>query len=93
MLIIHLAVVYNQLLVSVWIMIIIHYGLSKSHIINQLKLIVRFIFYLEEQVKCGDAVRLEHALTKRNLHSEEIYQSMITKGQEISCYGHEGQGN
>jgi dolichyl-phosphate-mannose--protein O-mannosyl transferase len=61
--------------------------------VNKLKLIVLICIYVEEQVNCGDAIRLEHALTKRNLHSEEIYQSMITKGQEISCYGHEGLGN
>ena len=47
----------------------------------------------EEQVKCGDSVRLEHALTKKNLHSEELYQSMITKNQEVSCYGREGEGD
>jgi hypothetical protein len=44
-------------------------------------------------MKCGDAIRLEHALTKRNLHSEEIYQSMITNGQEVSAFGNGGEGD
>lgn len=38
-------------------------------------------------------IRLEHALTKRNLHSEEIYQSMITNGQEVSAFGNGGKGD
>lgn len=52
-----------------------------------------FCFYSVEEVKCGDAIRLEHALTKKNLHSEEIFQSMITKGQEVSCFGNGGEGD
>lgn len=58
-----------------------------------LKLIVFFYYTLDHQIKCGDAIRLEHALTKKNLHSEEIYQSMVSGGQEISAYGTEGEGN
>ena len=47
----------------------------------------------DQAVHCGDSVRLEHALTKRNLHSEELFQSMITNGQEVSGYGDGGSGN
>lgn len=56
--------------------------------------IVRFLFYgKDHELRCGDTIRLEHALTKRNLHSEEIYQSMISGGQEVSAFGFEGEGN
>ncbi len=39
-----------------------------------LKLIVKKIYLykiniLDHELKCGDTIRLEHALTKRNLHS------------------------
>ena len=37
-------------------------------------------------------MRLEHALTKRNLHSHEI-ESPISSNQEVSCYGEEGTGD
>ena len=63
-----------------------------------LKHIVIIFFYLmnkskDHELKCGDTIRLEHALTKSNLHSEEIYQSMITNGQEVSTFGDGGHGN
>ena len=48
---------------------------------------------IDHELKCGDTIRLEHALTKSNLHSEEIYQSMITNGQEVSTFGDGGHGN
>lgn len=44
-------------------------------------------------MRCGDVVRLEHALSKKNLHSEEIYLSMITEAQEVSAYGESGFGD
>lgn len=47
----------------------------------------------EQPVKCGDVIRLEHALTRRNLHSEQIFQSMVTKNQEVSAFGNGGNGN
>ena len=47
----------------------------------------------DHEVRCGDTIRLEHALTKKNLHSEEIYQSLITNGQEVSAFGVGGDGD
>lgn len=47
----------------------------------------------DHELKCGDTIRLEHALTKKNLHSEEIYQSLITNGQEVSAFGYSGHGD
>lgn len=49
--------------------------------------------YIDHPLLCGDTLRLEHALTKRNLHSEEIFQSMITNGQEVSAFGEGGEGD
>ncbi len=40
-------------------------------------------------VKCGDLVRLQHASTKRWLHSH-LHASPLTHRQEISGYGEEG---
>lgn len=48
---------------------------------------------LDEPVKCGDTVRLEHVLTKRNLHSEGLFMSMITEAQEVSAFGSDGLGD
>jgi len=40
-------------------------------------------------VKCGDVIRLQHAATKRWLHSH-LHQSPLTHRQEISGYGEDG---
>ena len=40
-------------------------------------------------VKCGDVIRLQHASTKRWLHSH-LHQSPLTHRQEISGYGEDG---
>lgn len=46
-----------------------------------------------EGIKCGDAVRLEHLQTKKNLHSHH-FQSPLSGSQEISCYGDDnGEGD
>ena len=34
-----------------------------------LKHTVPFLYKKDHELKCGDTIRLEHALTKRNLHS------------------------
>ena len=62
--------------------------------VNKLKLIVLICVYVEEQVNCGDAIRLlEYALTKKKFALWRNLSIYDTKGQEISCYGHEGLGN
>lgn len=40
-----------------------------------------------QPVQHGDIVRLEHVLTKRNLHSHGGIQSPLTKQQEVTCFG------
>lgn len=40
-------------------------------------------------VRCGDVIRLQHASTKRWLHSH-LHQSPLTHRQEISGYGEDG---
>jgi len=40
-------------------------------------------------IKCGDIVRLQHASTKKWLHSH-LHSSPLTHRQEISGYGDEG---
>ena len=44
-------------------------------------------------MRCGDTIRLEHVLTKRNLHSESLFMSMITEAQEVSAFGSDGLGD
>eukprot|EP00286_Rhodomonas_abbreviata_P023764 CAMPEP_0181293508 /NCGR_PEP_ID=MMETSP1101-20121128/3103_1 /TAXON_ID=46948 /ORGANISM="Rhodomonas abbreviata, Strain Caron Lab Isolate" /LENGTH=221 /DNA_ID=CAMNT_0023398101 /DNA_START=269 /DNA_END=934 /DNA_ORIENTATION=+ len=43
-------------------------------------------------VKHGQVVRLTHVQTKRNLHSH-LYQSPLSKQQEVSCFGDRGKGD
>jgi dolichyl-phosphate-mannose--protein O-mannosyl transferase len=45
-----------------------------------------------DEVKCGDIIRLEHALTKKNLHTHDIRAPLSGK-QEISCFGSDGDGD
>ncbi|KRX07545.1 MIR motif [Pseudocohnilembus persalinus] len=45
-----------------------------------------------DEVKCGDLIRLEHTLTKKNLHSHHE-KSPLSHNQEVSCYGIEGDGD
>lgn len=37
-------------------------------------------------------IRLEHLTTKKNLHSH-VFSSPLSGEQEISCYGHSGEGD
>jgi len=46
----------------------------------------------DELVKCDDVVRLEHALTKRNLHSHD-YKSPVSGRFEVSGFGNDGFGD
>ncbi|MCM3569915.1 MIR domain-containing protein [Neobacillus mesonae] len=46
-----------------------------------------------EVVQHGDIIRLEHVLTKRNLHSHSGHPSPVTHQQEVTCFGSDGQGD
>lgn len=46
----------------------------------------------DDPVTCGACIRLEHMLTKKNLHSHQ-HRAPITNNQEVSCYGHDGEGD
>lgn len=39
-------------------------------------------------MKCGDKVRLEHILTKKNLHTHDI-RSPISGAFEVAAYGND----
>ncbi|KAF7991344.1 hypothetical protein HCN44_002906 [Aphidius gifuensis] len=44
-------------------------------------------------IKCGDTIRLEHSVTKKNLHSHRV-SSPLSGQQEVSAYGNDdGQGD
>ena len=48
-----------------------------------------------QYVKSGDRIRLEHKLTRRNLHSHDA-PAPITKGEgyrQVTCYGQDGRGD
>lgn len=47
----------------------------------------------DEAVRCGDTIRLEHVLTRRNLHSDGLFLSMISEAQEVSAFGSDGLGD
>lgn len=46
-----------------------------------------------QPVRDGDIIRLEHALTRRNLHSHHGIPSPVTRQQEVTCYGNNGIGD
>jgi hypothetical protein len=46
-----------------------------------------------QPVQHGDIIRLEHVLTRRNLHSHGGIASPITRQQEVTCYGDNGEGD
>jgi hypothetical protein len=50
-------------------------------------------FRAEQPVRNGDIVRLEHLLTRRNLHSHPGFPSPVTGQQEVTCYGENGLGD
>jgi len=45
-----------------------------------------------QAVRNGDIVRLEHVLTRRNLHSHSGHPSPVTGQQEVTCFGSGGTG-
>lgn len=51
-----------------------------------------FVLFTREPVKCGDVIRLQHLATKRNLHSH-LFQSPISRNQEVSAFGENGNGD
>jgi hypothetical protein len=44
-------------------------------------------------VKDGEIVRLEHMLTRRNLHTHFGHPSPVTRQQEVTCFGTNGRGD
>lgn len=46
-----------------------------------------------QPVNHGDIVRLEHVLTRRNLHSHSGHPSPVTRQQEVTCFGQNGAGD
>jgi LysM repeat protein len=46
-----------------------------------------------QPVQDGDIVRLEHVLTRRNLHSHGGIPSPVTGQQEVTCFGENGIGD
>lgn len=48
--------------------------------------------YYNDELKCGNKIRLEHMLTKKNLHSHN-HRSPISNEQEVSGYGIDGFGD
>ena len=41
----------------------------------------------------GHRIRLEHVLTRRNLHSHARRPSPVTRQQEVTCFGNDGRGD
>ena len=46
-----------------------------------------------QPVRHGDIVRLQHALTGKNLHSHGGFPSPVTGQQEVTCFGENGIGD
>jgi len=69
------------------------YGPFEKRTTNRFEPTVKTEVLADEPVKCGDTIRLEHVLTKRNLHSESLFMSMITEAQEVSAFGSDGLGD
>ncbi len=46
-----------------------------------------------QDVRNGDIIRLEHVLTRRNLHSHAGIVSPVTRQQEVTCFGDNGNGD
>lgn len=45
-----------------------------------------------QPIKCGDAFRLFHLSTRRNLHSH-LFMSPLSNNQEVSAFGENGDGD
>lgn len=45
-----------------------------------------------DPIQCGDLIRLEHLLTKKNLHSH-LFSAPLSHGQEVSAFGKDGDGD
>jgi hypothetical protein len=44
-------------------------------------------------VSNGDVIRLEHSTTRRNLHSHAGVPSPVSRQQEVTCFGQDGEGD
>ncbi|MCQ2818575.1 MAG: hypothetical protein MJ252_15005 [archaeon] len=45
-----------------------------------------------EPIKCDSIIRLEHVVTRRNLHTHP-FKSFLDVGQEVCAFGEEGEGD
>ena len=48
---------------------------------------------VKQVIKCGQKVRLEHLKTTKNLHSDIEFKAPLSSRQEVSCFGHLGEGD
>jgi dolichyl-phosphate-mannose--protein O-mannosyl transferase len=46
-----------------------------------------------EVIKCGSRIRLEHMNTGKNLHSHSGFDSPVSRRQEVSAFGDNGDGD
>jgi hypothetical protein len=46
-----------------------------------------------QPVQHGDVIRLEHVLTRKNLHSHSGFPSPVTRQQEVTCFGANSVGD
>jgi hypothetical protein len=46
-----------------------------------------------QPIQHGETIRLEHVLTRRNLHSHSGHPSPVTGQQEVTCFGENGLGD
>ena len=44
-------------------------------------------------IKCGDFIRLEQMNTGKNLHSHANFDSPVSRRQEVSAFGDQGDGD
>ena len=49
--------------------------------------------FAREPLKNGRIIRLQHATTKKWLHSHGEFQSPMSNNQEVSCFGGDGESN
>ena len=48
---------------------------------------------IEDYVLCGDVIRLEHNLSRKNLHTHDVDSPLGGGRKEVSAYGNDGEGD
>lgn len=46
-----------------------------------------------KRIACGQRVRLEHVISKKNLHIDKGFKAPFSDNQEVSLFGYEGNGD